>query len=224
MAGRLRAEASSGEVARTVTLDRGSEFAAAYELQEALGAPVYFCLPAPPVAEGDRREHQRAPRGAPPEGHGPVDRQRRGGPEGVRWPQPQAAQALRLEVPLGGIPRRGVALALTIRTPLAFTISILPGAKIQVFPAQNAKSFECGPLELPVGSSIGEHPYVTAMQWQFADLRFIRPSTALYSGYPRKTVAQPSIHAIATPGGSQLSFGGAAFSKNPSETWGQGIC
>jgi|GEM_PF-5603191 len=220
----MRAEASSGEVARTVTLDRGSEFAAAYELQEALGAPVYFCLPAPPVAEGDRREHQRAPRGAPPEGHGPVDRQRRGGPEGVRWPQPQAAQALRLEVPLGGIPRRGVALALTIRTPLAFTISILPGAKIRVFPAQNAKSFECGPLELPVGSSIGEHPYVTAMQWQFADLRFIRPSTALYSGYPRKTVAQPSIHAIATPGGSQLSFGGAAFSKNPSETWGQGIC
>ena len=35
--------------------------------------------PAPPVAEGDQREHQRALQGVPPEGHGPVGRQRRGG-------------------------------------------------------------------------------------------------------------------------------------------------
>lgn len=83
--------------------------------------------PAPPVAEGDQREHQRAPRGVPPEGHGPVGRQRRGGSEGVRWPQPQAAQALRLEVPLGGIPRRGVALALTIRIPIDIRESVFEG-------------------------------------------------------------------------------------------------
>lgn len=44
--------ALSGEVVRTVTLDRGSEFAAASELQDALGAPVYFCLPRHPWQRG----------------------------------------------------------------------------------------------------------------------------------------------------------------------------
>ena len=44
--------ALSGEVVRTVTLDRGSEFAAASELQDALGAPVYFCLPHHPWQRG----------------------------------------------------------------------------------------------------------------------------------------------------------------------------
>ncbi|MGN8690127.1 IS30 family transposase [Atopobiaceae bacterium HCP3S3_F7] len=44
--------ALSGEVVRTVTLDRGSEFAAASALQEAIGAPVYFCLPNHPWQRG----------------------------------------------------------------------------------------------------------------------------------------------------------------------------
>ncbi|MEE6148175.1 IS30 family transposase [Olsenella sp. YH-ols2223] len=44
--------ALSGEVVRTVTLDRGSEFAAASALQEAIGAPVYFCLPHHPWQRG----------------------------------------------------------------------------------------------------------------------------------------------------------------------------
>ena len=41
-----------GEVVRTATLDRGSEFAVAPELQNALGAPVYFHLPRHPWQRG----------------------------------------------------------------------------------------------------------------------------------------------------------------------------
>lgn len=40
--------------------------------------------------------------------------------------------------------------------------------------------------KLPVGGSFGENSYVTAAQWQFADLRFISRRTALYLGYPEK--------------------------------------
>ncbi|RRF97860.1 MAG: hypothetical protein DUD39_12705 [Coriobacteriaceae bacterium] len=36
-------KAFAGEVVLTVTLDRGKEFLDAEGLQEALGAPVYFC-------------------------------------------------------------------------------------------------------------------------------------------------------------------------------------
>ena len=38
-------KAFAGEVVLTVTLDRGKEFLDAEGLQEALGAPVYFCHP-----------------------------------------------------------------------------------------------------------------------------------------------------------------------------------
>ncbi|QUC03497.1 IS30 family transposase [Atopobium sp. oral taxon 416] len=38
-------KAFAGEVVLTVTLDRGKEFLDAEGLQEALGAPVYFCQP-----------------------------------------------------------------------------------------------------------------------------------------------------------------------------------
>lgn len=44
--------ALGGEVVRSVTLDRGKEFADAEGLQEALGAPVFFCLPHHPWERG----------------------------------------------------------------------------------------------------------------------------------------------------------------------------
>lgn len=37
--------ALAGKPVETLTLDRGKEFAGAAELEEAIGAPVYFCLP-----------------------------------------------------------------------------------------------------------------------------------------------------------------------------------
>ena len=59
--------------------------------------------------------------------------------------------------------------------------------------------------QLPVGSSFGETSYVTAGRCQFSDLRFISIRTALYLGYPRKTVSQPSICATGRPGGAHLA-------------------
>lgn len=44
--------ALAGEPVRTVTLDRGKEFSDAEGLQEALGAPVYFCRPHHPWERG----------------------------------------------------------------------------------------------------------------------------------------------------------------------------
>ena len=44
--------ALAGEPVRTVTLDRGKEFSDAEGLQEALGAPVYFCRPHHPRERG----------------------------------------------------------------------------------------------------------------------------------------------------------------------------
>ena len=41
---------------------------------------------------------------------------------------------------------------------------------------------------------------MAAAQGQFADLRFISPRTALYLGYPWKTIAQPSISATGRAG------------------------
>ncbi|MDY4651544.1 MAG: IS30 family transposase [Atopobiaceae bacterium] len=44
--------ALEGEAVHTVTLDRGKEFSDAEGLQEALGAPVYFCHPHHPWERG----------------------------------------------------------------------------------------------------------------------------------------------------------------------------
>ena len=45
-------QALRGEVVKTITLDRGSEFARAKELQEAIGVSIYFCLPHHPWQRG----------------------------------------------------------------------------------------------------------------------------------------------------------------------------
>ncbi len=45
-------QALRGEVVKTITLDRGSEFARAAELQEAIGVSIYFCLPHHPWQRG----------------------------------------------------------------------------------------------------------------------------------------------------------------------------
>lgn len=45
-------KALKGEVVKTITLDRGSEFARAAELQEAIGVSIYFCLPHHPWQRG----------------------------------------------------------------------------------------------------------------------------------------------------------------------------
>jgi IS30 family transposase len=44
--------ALAGEPVRTLTLDRGVEFADASGMQEALGAPIYYCLPHHPWQRG----------------------------------------------------------------------------------------------------------------------------------------------------------------------------
>ena len=69
----------------------------------------------PPPGEGGRREHQRAHPRAPSQGHRLLPRHRRGGRGGVRWDQPQAAQAPGLADSPGSPLLRGVALALKIQ-------------------------------------------------------------------------------------------------------------
>lgn len=48
----VAARSLSGETVMSLTLDRGSEFAMAADLQDAIGAPVYFCLPHHPWQRG----------------------------------------------------------------------------------------------------------------------------------------------------------------------------
>ena len=107
-------KALAGEPVRTITLDRGKEFSDAEGLQGALEAPLLL-PPPPPLGAREQREHERAPQGLVPEGHEPRRRYRRRSPEGVRFTQPETAQAFGMEVPLGGLPSPVVALEVRIR-------------------------------------------------------------------------------------------------------------
>ena len=79
------------------------------------GGGVLLLRRPPPPGEGGRREHQRAHPRAPSQGHRLLPRHRRGGRGGVRWDQPQAAQAPGLADSPGSPLLRGVALALKIQ-------------------------------------------------------------------------------------------------------------
>ena len=69
----------------------------------------------PPLRVRNQREHQRAPQGPVPEGREPRRRHRRRSPKGVRFAQPETAQASGMEVPRGGLPSPIAALIPRIR-------------------------------------------------------------------------------------------------------------
>ena len=107
--------ALSGVPALTVTPDRGTEFADWPRVKEATGAEFYFCAAHHPWEKGTVENTNGLLREYFPKGHRLLRRVGRRRREGVRCGQPQASQAPGLEDAVGGLPWRGVALALTIR-------------------------------------------------------------------------------------------------------------
>ncbi|SDR78967.1 IS30 family transposase [Parafannyhessea umbonata] len=104
----------AGMVVRSITVDRGSEFACATSLQEGPGAPVCLCDSHQPWQRGTNENTNGLLRDWFPKGEEPRRRHRRGGPGGVRFPQPQTPQAPGVEVPLRSLLSPIVALAVRI--------------------------------------------------------------------------------------------------------------
>jgi len=111
-------KALAGRVVLTVTLDRGKEFLDAEGLQEALGAPVYFCHPHHLWERGTNENTNGLLRDWFSKGQSfddVDDRKVQEVYDSLNQRQPKTAQAPGVEVSLGGLPSPVVTLALRIR-------------------------------------------------------------------------------------------------------------